>query len=551
MPNIRTYENTEQLTARLNPDTKVVAGNAALTSSKVRAETLSNFGQEVGGAVKYFGEKYQEHQAQREISQGLATSAEILANTTESWNNTAKNADPNNPATADKWREENLEPILQAWVSGFSTERGKAWAEAQVGSMRNHFFEKTAADQSVLAGSAVAKNLRTFIDSATRTVQSDVSTTTTMLGTVDTAVEAILQSNPNLTVAQQTQIRDELTPAWKKEIALNAGQAIARGDPTLAQTMLSNGTMPGEEHLDAGDKEKLYGFAASMKNAAETDARQARATAIQEGKMGFEKKLITIAPRLNDGGQLVYPSGYAQALEELKTDPYADLEKLNSAGQAYQAAVKEDLGGVLIASDPVTRAAFTDRISSATNPLTDAEVYDARARGLLGKDDFSLFLGAAQGPGAGGMTAAQKYGWSRLKDLKSRYRPIVAGSAGPLGLTPLGAARWAEFSNYIDNAYIGFTGQMGKTPEDAIKQIQTDMDVISQRYAVMGPDAMRSTQNFMRGTPDRGAVPAPGASKGRSATHSYEALAGTPAAAGPKIKPGESAAEFLKRTRGQ
>lgn len=554
MPNIRQYENDQALTARLDPGTAVAAGNSALGAARVRADTMSQFGRQIGSTVEDLGEKYQEYRAQQEISQGLPTSAQFLARKTDDWNNIAAKADPNDPSTSQKFLNEDLEPQLQEWVGSFQTKRGRAWAESQAGSMRNHFFEKTSADQMAQAGVAAVQNVTTARDALTRLAQSDPSATGTAIAQWKMTLDGVIDA-ANLSPVQAARLRGELEQAGTKEITVAAATRIARDSPELAMKMIDEGRLPGNENLDASDRERLRAYADGQKSAKEQDARVAKAQALQDGKLQFERKLLSIAPRLNDGGQLVYPAGYAASLEALKQDPAADLEKINSAGQAYQAAVKEDLGGVLIASDPVLRAAYIDRISSTTNPLNDAEVYAARAKGLLGKDDFSLFLGAAQGEGAGGMGAAQRAGWSRVKDLKSRYKPIVTGSAGPLGMTPLGAARWAEFSNYIDSAYQGATGPLGKTPEEATVMIQKDIDLLAQRYAVMGPEAMRSTQNFMRGTPESGAVPVPGASKGPRSTHTYEGLTGggggSAASDKPKIKPGESAADYLKRVRGQ
>lgn len=471
MPAIRSYENQVSLKDTLNPQTAVNAGNALLQASRVAAdaaETKGKIGGVIGEGIKDLGETYQDFRAQQEISHGLATNSQIFANTTESWNNTAKNADPNDPATAEKWREEELEPVLQAWASGFETKRGKAWAEAQVGSVRNHFYEKTAADQATMAGSAAVKNLRTFIDNATRTVQGDPSTTTLMLGTVGTALDATLAANPNLTVGQQTQIRDELEPAWKKEVTLAAGQSIARGNPELAQKMIADGTLPGNEHLDAGDREKLFGFAATIKNAQDADAKAAAVAARKAQEDDFDKKATAIAATMyNPDGTLSIKAGTFQALTDLSQHPGAKRADIQALQNAMASATTDAINGTYRFSDPATYQSLASRIGvpkGSPNALQAAEVDKAYTK--LAPSDYRYLRQAAVSEAEGsGADPADKASTAALNAALERVKPLITKST-MFRIDQSGVANYDAFYYDTHQRFAALKAQ-GKTPAEA------------------------------------------------------------------------------------
>lgn len=403
MANIREYTSKENLKATLNPQDAVNAGNAAASAgnAQLRAridqgEATAGLGRVLGGAVKDLGEQYQEHAAQEEISRGLATSAQILQNTTTAANNAAKNADPNDPSWGTKFQEEELEPILQSFASGFETKRGKMWAEAQVGAMRGHFFEKITADQSTLAGVAAKQNLETAANSLTQTVQQDPSALALANGTAEATVEGILQAHPNLSVSQIAALRGELLPKLQHDITFAASQAKARANPEAFMQQVADGKLEGKEHLDAGDNERLFGFAQELKRANEHDALAAQARQKAEMKDQGDAFLTkTYAEGIQPDGTWIAPPGYAKRLREAASaHPEAfSRPEVDSAIGAMEHATKLQIDKTLQRSDPSTYEQFRQTLGSGINKIAVNQAY---ADGKLSTDDWRMFLTAAE-----------------------------------------------------------------------------------------------------------------------------------------------------------
>lgn len=548
MPTIKQYENRVNLTERLDPGSAIRAGNAQGEALQNRGQATAQLGKQLGATIEYVGERWEEQRAKEEISLGSRAASELTLGMTRRWNKEVTEGDPNDPQIGQRFRDE-LEPDLEAWSESFKTKQGKAWAQSQVGAIRNHFVEKTIADQSRLAGVAAVENLRTTVATASNAAQEDPTSTTLQLGLVDSTIEG-LAANPNLTPAQVAQIRGELRPTLRKDVLTGAAVGMARADPGKFQEALAAGWGKGE--LDAGDRDKLWGYAESIKNAKEADARQAAAEQVRVEKRSFENAALQLQPRLSDSGQMVYPQNFATQLEELRRQPGADQDRINSMQQAYQAAIREDITGALVQSNPIIRQSLFARIGSSTQPLSEAEILSARGRSELSNDDTTLLLKAV--PGAGGDPAVRQ-GYARVNQLKTYYKPLVSGSASPLGLTPAGAQRYAEFANRIDLAYQGFLMQ-GYDANTAIDQIRKDIPTIAGRYAVGGQEAIQSMTGFMNG--NGGGLPPvqnPGSPQaGGGSTHTYgnlTAAGGQVRAAGPRMKPGESPEDFLKRTGGE
>lgn len=182
------------------------------------AEAIGDTGRRVASTINELGDmavKYEDH---REISAGAATFAQMQFNLTQQWNETAKNSDPNDPSVAAKFREETVEPALDQFKAGFNTERSQQFAEQKADALRNHMFEKTAADQSTLAGIAVKKNINDQATSLSNTAITDPSAVPSLLAGVDHSIKEMVSSSPTLTPSDAARASVELSDATKKAI---------------------------------------------------------------------------------------------------------------------------------------------------------------------------------------------------------------------------------------------------------------------------------------------------------------------------------------------
>lgn len=418
MPNIRTYENR----AGLQPDDRA-ARSASFAANTVRA-SYSEAGREIGSGLKEFGEQYSRIRSQQEISQGLATAAEIQDNTTTAWDVTLKNADPNDPETANKFRNDNVEPILDAWVSTFETDAGKQWATAHAASLRQHFFEKTAADQSYLAGAAAIQNIKTFSTGMSNTVLQDPTSLNMALGTTDAAIKAIISSNPHLdaqtAIKVETQLRDDI----RKELTKSAFIGMARANPDAAMQSLQDGF--GGTILDGTDRNTMFGFAETIKREKAADARAATVADRQAAKDDFNKKQSALyASMFQPDGSVIVPPGFHEALVMMSQHPGADADAIKSLGDAAATATRNAIDGTYQRTQSATWGDLAPRIGlPPTDPraLTGAMVDKAYAAGKLSQADWR-FLNSAVTSGSSdpATTAAMR----QLNGTLDRIKPLV------------------------------------------------------------------------------------------------------------------------------
>lgn len=189
----------------------------------------------VAGAVTEGVKIYEDYAGHKEISAFAAASAKKFSDLNDAWDKSVKGADPNDPSVAAKFRETVLEPELQSLKEAYSnTGISQRYAEQHVATMRQHFYQKTAADMATLAGQAVRVNIDQLSNSSSNAAfkAGDFHTTDYLLGQADTSVAAIVDSS-NVKGALAAQVRGTMTEAMKEKI-VKAGAigAIAKSsDP--------------------------------------------------------------------------------------------------------------------------------------------------------------------------------------------------------------------------------------------------------------------------------------------------------------------------------
>lgn len=221
MANIR--EQSAPSGLGINPTETGINATAAAarrigSSYREAADAYGDLGQRIGSTIREVGDiavKYEDH---REISAGAAKFAELQDNLTKQWNETAKTADPNNPAVAKEFREKVMDPALEKFQSGFNTERSQAFGEQKIEALRTHMFEKTSADMSTLAGIAVRKNISDATTSMSNTAITDPSSVPTLLGQVDHTIQGVVGSSPTLRATDAARVSSEVSDATKKAI---------------------------------------------------------------------------------------------------------------------------------------------------------------------------------------------------------------------------------------------------------------------------------------------------------------------------------------------
>lgn len=195
-----------------------------------QAQAYDTEGRAIGGGIAAAGQaalKYEDH---REISKGANDGSQMWLGLEQQWNNTVKTADPNDPRVAQRFRDDVLEPALEDFQDGFHTERSQEWSTRYVEQMRQHFFTKTSADMSTLAGIATHDNAMRTANTLATAVYADPSSLGTAFDTFDHSLDGLAGSSPTLSAADAAKIRETFGDEAKKQMVSAAVHgAIARG----------------------------------------------------------------------------------------------------------------------------------------------------------------------------------------------------------------------------------------------------------------------------------------------------------------------------------
>lgn len=546
MPEIKEYSNQANLKAVLDPSNPIRAGAAQLSAAKVNQDMWGSLGE----TAQALGKEWETHRARQEISHGFKTEAELNDNLSTAWNNYLKNADPNDPTTADRFRKEELEPILDSFATSFQTGQGKQWSEARVAALRAHYFEKTISDQSRLAGVAAVSNLTETQNLIQAGLQKDPTNLPMALGTLDSMVEATLAANPNWDAAQIASFRGQLLPKMRQDAVMAAGVSMARTNPDDFARRLAEGW--GGKDIDAGQREQLFGMAQSIKKADEADARAAEARAKTEVKAAgnrFLTEIYTSGYNEETGVWTVPPGAQKAIVAKMHENPEMfDPGETHALLNAMAQGTQDELEGKNRRSDPNTYSALTKKIGHG---LTKTEVDQAYADKRLSKEDYTFLRTSGEGSD-GSSDDAKIPGWTRLNSqiddfIRGHKSSITKSNPMAMEIYPLQDQRAYEFENQLRRSIIGAI-KGGLTADQAAErylnpQSKDYFGKLVQFYQLT-PDQL--DQEAMRDSNVGSLPPVDLRAIGRAGG---AAPAGQSVPAAPR-KPGESAAQYLARTGG-
>jgi hypothetical protein len=234
MPNILdpNFQAPDIRPSEIGVESAAAAGRRVGVYGAQIAASKEQEGRDVGQSVKAVGDAAYQQGEHMEISAGTNHGANLIATLNESWNQTAKNADPNDPTTAKKWREETLEPALDQFSRGFITQGGQDWADKFVSQYREHAVVKTAADMSSMAADAVHVNAVKTINGLSAAAFSDPSTSNFARDTLAHSLDGVIGSSPTLSATDAAKVRTELTEKGEEQIVKSAvmGAIVKGGD---------------------------------------------------------------------------------------------------------------------------------------------------------------------------------------------------------------------------------------------------------------------------------------------------------------------------------
>jgi len=476
MPNIRQVEAPQGL--GLSPtetgiDARLQEARRVGTFFNQTADLYNQEGAELRGAVADVGQVANDYMTHRDISAGAANGAQLIANLNSAWNETAKNADPNDVTVKQKFLEETLNPTLDKFKDGFSTEQSQAWAEHFVDQYRNHMFEKTSSDMSTLAGIAVRKNVATTINSLSSAVASDPSSLDFALGSVDHSIGAMVDSNKNIDAATAA--------AVKSEVGLKAKESIVKS--------AISGMITNNPNVDLDAMQKKYGEyidGAEMKMFARAAQTQAKANALvdkqtqiaqrqladQQVHTGATKVMtdnITFDPQT--GHPIVDPNFFKQALDLARKNPNAPTAAETVRTMFSWGESQQNKAGKIV-DDPQVKQQLTDRLFDSEHPTSRLDLMKAQADGKLSNASFQsmqrIVTELEKTPLRGDL-------W---KSTTAAVRDRLIRKDMPEGNDPIGSANYASFMQAFIPQYLEKV-RSGTLPPNALN-LNDPTSMISQ-----------------------------------------------------------------------
>lgn len=348
---------------------------------------------ELGGVAEKVGNAVEEHLAAQDTSKLSKDYADTFDKLTRDWNSTITSADPNATDTADKWRQQVLEPALEQFGADVSSKHGQQAAERVRSEMRSHFYQKSIGDESAANGNAITSNLEHATNVLSQTVYKDPTSFQTALDIYRALVKEQVAAHPNIGAEDASKIMGVFSNKVEKEIAVSAFRGMAEVNAPAAIEALASGKFnkyfSGEEAAQlnnyAKNQEKLN---TTLEQKANKERADAEAAQIQASTVG-------------PNGEITLPKDYyanvANWMARNAAKPGA-AEGIASQGRAmidFGRAVQNDMEkGTPVVTDPHTYEDFQNRAflpDSDPRKLTATEVFQARANRMLSDKDFSFW----------------------------------------------------------------------------------------------------------------------------------------------------------------
>jgi hypothetical protein len=505
MAQIRQYESEKALQG-IQPQERGV--EAWQMEGRRVGQFYHQIGDEVGGAVKEVGNIVETHDSMQEISKGSADAMTQMDQLTQSWNDTIKNSDPNDPHIAEKWRDEVLEPTLEKFNQGFTTKQSQMWALDHANSMRQHFVEKTMADQSTLAGDAMVANIQTVGNRGSSMVMNDPTALPAVLGLADNSIHAMTTGNPNITADQASRANTELSLNVKKQIVASAVIGAAQRNPDQATALLNSDS--AANYLSGEEKKSLSGYINEQGRlsleAQKSQAEMQRRSDIEDVNGVLAKvEASTIDPNTGDikvGPDYFTNLGKVLAMPGARdTDTARTIQSMINWGHEQ---IKQ--GREPASSDPHVYADFKTRAQlqqGDPRALTLGDVYQAAAEGKLNQHDFTMYKGWVNEAGKNPQRQAQQ---KILDQFEKGMRGYITSST-MMATNPQQDQRYMEFQQDAQQRFEAGVAD-GKKPLDLVSPSSSDYifkDGV-QKYQLDMNQSVQSMTERASGT----ATPLPG-----------------------------------------
>jgi hypothetical protein len=467
--------------SEIGPEAAAAAGRRLGAFYNQVGEAKQRFGeragQEIGSSIRDAGDTALLYETHREVSHGSATFASLADDLTNKWNDTAKNADPNDPSAAAKFREEVLEPALDKFRQGFNTEASQNWAEHHIEQLRDHMFEKTAADMSTLAGQAAKVNTAQTINTLSNTVYKDPSGLKFALDSLDSSVGGIVSSSPNLRGAAAATVRSEISERGRESIVKSAAIGAIQKTGQVPDWVND----PQYSKYVSGPELKQFQKAAEVQQRTNMlIAKQDRLTQQQLDDQAVHAATnkafndnVTIDP--STGRPIIKPQFFQDSLAIAHKYPNAPnagatVRTLLDWGEHQQNLKSNPV------DDPDTRQFNIDHMFDADKPTTEIKILRDEAEGKLTRTTAAVQIQLVKA-----LSEQPLKGPIWQDTMKAAQAELVLSGVGLPGKDIAGEANYAKFVQSFIPQYLSAV-RSGNVPPNAL-DLKDPNSMVSQAMA--------------------------------------------------------------------
>lgn len=370
-----------------------------LTPEDHGMDALARAGRTEAGLYHQAGEDYQrtidqvggqaakvidDHEYASEVSQGSAALAAMHNSFTNQWNEMATKSDPNDKSIQGTFLDGTVEPQLQSFQDGFSTERGQQWALGQADQMRMHYTEKTSADMSTRAGSAFIQDLKTQTNQLSSAAHADHTSIDQSLNQMDAYIAAQKEAHASMLTPEALNKIDDVGRDAKNEIVKSGIQGWADKDPKQAVAAVNGGVY--DKYVSGTEKDQITKYAEGVTRMKLEDQNLAyvqKERAQKQQEEAATNKLFNDSYNPQTGVFSFGPNTIQQIGSNTSLSAKAKIDMMG--------AVKK-LSSDSSFDDPSTMSSFTQRMSSSSNnPLTQDDLLSALGKGQLTMGAYKFF----------------------------------------------------------------------------------------------------------------------------------------------------------------
>lgn len=486
-------------------------------------EAGAALGRGIATAGRAVGNDVNKYVSQQEVSDISAHGALLSQSFHNQWNEIAKSANPQDQHYGQQFLQNTVEPELEKFQSGFTTDAGRAYAREMTNHIRETMYHTVAADTSTMAADAVVKNLATYDNSTQTTLYQNPELLTDRLNNIDKTVDALVKSYPDLTPDEAAKLRDETTTKLKEGATKSAFLGVADRNPQMAETMLNNGQFG--QYLDGA---QAHSYIKMAERTQKEEATQARIAANLASRVASENATNGYLSALSTGpdGNLIVPKGW---LGNVLKDP--NLKPAEKTALYHFAHVHDGRKG-MVTDRPTFIALSHDAVSGS---LTTDDLVGSLTKGDISVQQYHFLDGLrkeiANSPEA--KADAKAFGIA-----VKGYQHFIDGSNPLTGrYDPQGSERYAEFINaktdeFRNGLRKGWSRQSMLTPGGE-HFIFGDVKNYEVTPTISGHPFVNPMQQQPLTTP----------AEGQSTTSTAVAAANSV----PKLEPGESPQHFVQR----